>query len=262
MGTPLKNPPVYFTVVDARFNTLLSLREYVPSIQESMRKAGFPDFAFRSTIVVQTAPQDGTPRPTTTSVDQFVFGTSDRTHRFVLSTAGLTLLSTRYGHFDRFSDKFLKGLVRVHEIVNLDFTERVGLRYLDQIAPRRGEALEKYLVPEVLGLTNRLGGEPVHAFTQTLNRFGAVQLLSRVAVQDSALAFPSDLLIDRDMAIEARFSNFSGFHAILDTDGFVEGRLDFSVDAVSQQLEPIHEVISDAFAALVTDHARKVWNEQ
>jgi uncharacterized protein (TIGR04255 family) len=62
MGTPLKNPPVYFTAVEVSFNTLLTLREYVPSIQESMRKAGFPDFAIRSTVIVQTAPQDGTPQ--------------------------------------------------------------------------------------------------------------------------------------------------------------------------------------------------------
>jgi uncharacterized protein (TIGR04255 family) len=265
MGTPLKNPPVYFTLVDARFNTLLKLGDYIPSIQESMRKAGFPDFASRRTFAIQTAPQDGLSQistPTPILIEQFVFGTADKMHRFVLAAGALTLASTRYGRFETFSENFLNGLARIHGIVNLDYTERVGLRYLDQIAPKQGDALEQYLVPEVLGLRDRLGGEPVHAFTQTLNRFEPVQLLSRVVVQNSPLAFPPDLLTERDMVIENRFMKFSGLHAVLDTDGFVEGRHDFSMDTVRHQLQSIHDVLSDAFKTLVTDHARKVWNEQ
>jgi uncharacterized protein (TIGR04255 family) len=263
MGTPHKNPPVYFTVVDTRFNTLLKLADYLPSIQESLRRAGFPDFAHRRTVAIQTAPEDGLQQaPTPTVVEQFVFGTADKTHRFVLGAGSLTLLSTAYGSFETFSEKFLNGLDVVHRMVNLDFTERIGLRYLDQIAPKQGDALEQYLVAEVMGLRGLLGGDLVHAFTETLNRFGSIQLRSRVIVQNSPLAFAPDLWIDRDMAIDSRFANFSGLHAILDTDGFEEGRVNFSIGAVHQRLDSIHDVLSHAFKAIVTDHARNVWNEQ
>ena len=33
MGTPLKNPPVYFTVAQVRFNPILKLAEFLPAIQ-------------------------------------------------------------------------------------------------------------------------------------------------------------------------------------------------------------------------------------
>lgn len=42
MGKPLKNPPVYFTVVQVRFNAVLNLREkYLPEIQDGLRKMGY-----------------------------------------------------------------------------------------------------------------------------------------------------------------------------------------------------------------------------
>jgi uncharacterized protein (TIGR04255 family) len=263
MGTPLKNPPVYFTVASVQFNTLLKLVDYLPSIQEGMRKNGFPDFAARRMMQVQVTSQNNAaaPVPTTSAIDLFAFGSLDRTHRFVIGIAGLTLFSTRYGHFKAFSDTFIKGLALVHEIVDLNFSERVGLRYLDQVAPRQGDDLDQYLAPGVLGLRDRLGGDAVHTFTECLTRFETIQLRSRVIVQNSPLALPPDLLTEGDMQIERRFGSYAGLHAILDTDSFVEARHVFSAGAIKDQLHSIHEVISEAFKTIVTDHARDVWDQ-
>jgi len=261
MGTPLKSPPVYLTVVQARFNTLLKLGDYLPSIQEAMRKAGFSDFTARKTVALQFAAQEGqaTP-PSVINLEQFLFGNADKTHSFLLNPDALTLQSTRYGRFEDFSAQFLKGLALVHEVVQLDFTDRVGLRYLDHVAPGSNDRLDQYLVPEVRGLGARLDGKAVHSFSETYSRVGDVQLRSRVLIQDSGLAFPPDLTAD-GMAIDGRFLEYSGHHATLDTDGFVEGRMAFSTPAVGEQLGTIHRVISAAFKAAVTEYAFKVWDE-
>ena len=103
MGTPLRKPPVYFTVVQARFNALLKLEDYVPSIQEAMRKAGYPDFTTHKSVAVQIAAQDGQVTPSTVPVEQSLFGNADKTHSFVLDRNALTLQSTRYGTFEDFS---------------------------------------------------------------------------------------------------------------------------------------------------------------
>jgi uncharacterized protein (TIGR04255 family) len=63
------------------------------------------------------------------------------------------------------------------------------------------------------------------------------------------------------MALQARFLERQGLHAILDTDGFVEGRKLFDAEAVGQQLHSIHEVIGAAFKATVTQTAIKAWDE-
>ena len=59
MGTPLKNPPVYLTLAQVRFNPILKLVDFLPSIQESFRHAGYPDFEHQHLISIQVAMQDG-----------------------------------------------------------------------------------------------------------------------------------------------------------------------------------------------------------
>lgn len=261
MGNPLKNPPVYFTVAQARFNAILNLGEYLPSIQDAMRKASFSDFLTRKSVVIQINMQDGQAMPTPAARESFFFGTADKKHCFVLSTEALTLQSTSYGTFEEFSRRFLDGLDLIDKAVQLDFTERVGLRYLDHIAPRNSETLDKYLASEVLGLSARIGGEPIHSFSETFNSVGDVRLLTRVVIQNGTLSFPPDLQPE-GMAVESRFLAHAGHHALLDTDGSIEKREVFASEVVGQQLNAIHDVVRVAFRATVTEHALDVWNEQ
>lgn len=261
MSKPLKNPPVYFTVAQVRFNTLLKLSEYLPPIQDGLRRAGYPAFSTHSTIALQLNAQESQAVPQPIAHEQYFFANIEQTHSFVLGADALTFQSTNYGTYERFSEAFLKGLALVHDVVKLDFTERVGLRYLDHVFPKAGDALERYLAPEAQGLSARLGGQPVHLFIEMLNAAGSVRLRSRILTQEGGLAFPPDLQ-PQGMLVDARFTKADGKHAIIDTDGFVQGRELFSLDGVSKHLGAIHDVISVAFRATVTPHALAVWDEQ
>ena len=44
MGKKMKNAPVYYALAAVRFNTLAFLDQYVPALQDQLRKAGYPDF--------------------------------------------------------------------------------------------------------------------------------------------------------------------------------------------------------------------------
>ena len=261
MGPPLKKPPVYFTVVQVRFNPVLKLTDYLPSIQESLRKFGFPAYTQRTTIAVQLVAKDGQALPEPVPRAQYLFGNVEQTHSFVLGPDSLTFQSTNYGTYETFSDAFVEGLALVHKEVRLDFTDRIGLRYLDHVFPEAGDSLQQYLAPEVQGLSGRLGGRPVHSFSEALNAVNEVMLRARVVIQEGGLGFPPDL-IPQGMEVQRRFLQSQGMHAILDTDGYVEGRALFSLENVRQNLTAIHAVISAAFKATVTDHARAVWNEE
>lgn len=260
MGQPLNSPPVYFTLVQARFNPLLNLAEYVRAIQDQMRKAGYPAYEVRTNIVMRVDMQDGKAIPQAVPNEQYLFGNLEQTHGFVLGADALTFESSNYGTYEAFSGEFFKGLSLVHEHVHLDFTERLGLRYLDHVMPKPGESLEAYLVPQVLGLGARLGGRVIHAFSETFSEVDQVRLRCRALVQDGPLAFPPDL-VSQALQVQQRFLANQGVHATLDTDGFVEGREPFSLEKLAQQLDTIHEVIGDAFRATVTEHAMNVWSE-
>ncbi|MCL2715832.1 MAG: TIGR04255 family protein [Alphaproteobacteria bacterium] len=262
MGTPLKNPPVCFTIAQARFNPLLKLGDYLPSIQDAMRKAGFSDFTSRKAITVQIADQERPPTPpNVVSLDQYFFANAGKTHRFILNPDAFTFQSTRYRHFEEFSAQFLKGLAMVHEIVELDFTVLVGLRYFDHVAPRPNESIEQYVVPEVLGLDSPRGGTVAYSFSETFSYIDNVGLRSRVLIRNGQFAFPPDVIAD-GMEIEQRFLRNSGRHATLDTDGFVDGRIVFSEEAVRKHPGSIHDVISASFKSAATAHAFEAWNEK
>lgn len=265
MGTPLKNPPVYLTLVQARFNPVLKLADYVPSVQEGMRKAGYPAYTQQSSVVMrlpksQEMQQQPSAMPQPAQHVQYFFSNAAQTHGFVLNSDALTFQSSDYGTYEKFSAQFLRGLALVHDLVKLDFTERVGLRYLDHVAPRKGETIDQYLVPEVLGLGARLGGQLLHAFSETFCAIDKVRLRSRVLVQGGSLVFPPDLL-PNGVKVHERFLQPSEVSAMVDTDGAVEGRELFAMDAVKKHLDAIHAVIGDSFRRTVTPHALKAWDE-
>lgn len=260
MGNPLKNPPVYFTLVQVRFNAILKLSEYLPSIQDQMRKSGFSDFLTRQEMILQVTMQDGKTIPTTATTERYFFGTADKKHCFVLGAEALTLQSTAYGTFEEFSTTFLTGLKLVDQIVKLDFTDRVGLRYLDHVAPKEDDSLEQYLASEVQGMSARLTGKPIHSFTETLHQVDSVQLVSRVIIQEGGLAFPPDVSPE-EMKVDSRFVGQPSRHALIDTDGSISGRTEFSAEKIGEQINAIHKVIGIAFRAVVTEHAFNVWNQ-
>lgn len=261
MGTPLKNPPVYLTLAQVRFNPILKLADFLPSIQESFRQAGYPDFDRQHIISIQLTAQEGqAPTPTPVQQERFQLGNAEKTHTFILDGQSLTLQSTNYGQFETFSACLLEGLSIVHDAVNLAFTERVGLRYLDRVMPQPGETIEQYLVEQVHGLNSRLGGRPLYAYTEAMNEIGNIKLLSRVAIQEGPLAFPPDIQ-PGNMQIAERFTSYAGISAILDNDGFVEGREAFSTKAVAEHLDAIHKIIGTAFKTTATPYAFAAWDK-
>ena len=260
MGTPLKNPPVYFTVAQVLFNPILKLAEFMPSIQESFR-ADYPDYDVQHVTSIELTVQDGQP-PVPTPVQQvrFLLGNVEKTYNFILDGQSLTLQSTNYGQFETFSACFLEGLNIVHDAVKLAYTERVGLRYLDRVMPQSGETIEQYLAEQVHGLNSSLGGLPLYSFSEAMNEVGNMKLRSRVTIQGGPLAFPPDLQ-PGNMRIAERFSPHMDISAILDNDGFVEGREAFSTEAVAEHLDAIHKVIGKAFRTTATQYAFAAWDK-
>ena len=261
MGTPLKNPPVYLTLAQVRFNPILKLADFLPSIQESLRQAGYPDFDRQHIISIQLTAQEGqAPAPTPVQQERFLLGNVEKTHTFILDGQSLTLQSTNYGQFETFSPCFLDGLNIVNDAVKLAFTERVGLRYLDRVMPQPGETIGQYLVEQVHGLASRLEGRSLYSYTEAMNEIGNIKLLSRVAIQDGPLAFPPDLQ-PGNMRIVERFASYVGISAILDNDGFFDGREAFSTKGVADHLDTIHKVIGTAFKTTTTPYAFAAWDK-
>jgi uncharacterized protein (TIGR04255 family) len=262
MGIKLQHAPVYFTIVQARFSPILALDSYAPQIQDKLRKEGFPDArkGLLATINLNpAAPTEASaPQVPITQTARYMFLNMEQTEAFILDQGALSFQTTEYDVFETFSAKFLSGLRAVDEAVDLSYTDRIGVRYLDAVFPKSGERLRDHIWPSMLGLTEKLGGTLVHAFSETQVKMDGIGVVARAIIQDGAVGYPPDLQ-PMTLKLADRFQQLRGPHAILDIDGSAESREAFKLDRVRERLFAIHDEIDKAFRASVTENALKSW---
>jgi uncharacterized protein (TIGR04255 family) len=259
----MSQAPVFFTLVQARFNAILALDSYVPLIQDQLRVQGFPDTqkgvltTFNLNVV--TPSEASPPQVPVSKTTRYSFGNVDKTAGFILDQGSLSFQTTNYDTFQSFSGTFLNGLKIVHEVVNLGYTDRIGVRYLDAVYPKKDEDLPEYLNEAVLGLYGRLDGDLVHAFSETLVRSGSVNVIARTIVQNGPIGFPPDLQPVGGLVVEERFRALNGPHAILDTDGAHDHRDAFDLRQIEAHLSTVHLAVIKALKATVTQRAIQAW---
>ncbi|HMN94037.1 MAG TPA: TIGR04255 family protein [Hydrogenophaga sp.] len=263
MGKKLANAPVYYTVAQVQFNPVLDLDGYVPAIQSKMREVHFPDFKKevfqRLDFPVLGAQQGQIVPPTMTTQTRYLFGDIAAQTAFLLEANALTLQTTAYDTFETFSKSFMAALDVLHDLLRLDFVERIGLRYLDAIQPlKEGETVRDFLVPEVLGLSMRGHGQLQQSISETAVATPSGQLISRVIVRNGQIGLPMELS-GVALVIAPRFTQRQGIHAIVDTDASFTHREAFESTKVESRLVALHDEIGASFKATVTDYARASW---
>lgn len=262
----MKNAPVYYVIAQVRHNPVLSLGTYAPEIQERMRKAGYPDYRPGKTLVfnLMMQPTDGITQPqmpATETVERHAFLSMDGNRGFIVEQGSFSFHTTEYEVFKAFSKDFFDGLEIIHQCLGLDFSERVGIRYLDAVVPADGESeLQDYLAPGVLGLAGRLPSDaPISmSLSETHIQMPDANLMSRTLIQNGPLGFPMDLA-GQGLRVPERFQKVNGLHAIIDTDASQEGRQAFDLERLRERLDTLHTRIRMAFDASVTQHALSMW---
>lgn len=268
MGKKMAHAPVYYVLAQVRFNAILALEKYMPTIQESLRKIGFPDY--QQTVLATLNLNFGVPGgeghavPALQPQARYQFLNQSRMTGFWLDQTSMTFNTTEYDTFPPFLESFLAGVKVIHDTVEqgISFSERIGIRFLDAVCPKPNETISAYLAPSVLGLTDKLAPrELVHSFSETRTKKEKTTLVSRAVIYEQELkgaAFPPEFgpvplrLLDR-------FSEISGLYAVIDTDSWLDDRETFDVANVKMKLESLHEEIRRSFELMVTPHALKVW---
>ncbi|UFP93106.1 TIGR04255 family protein [Gloeobacter morelensis] len=142
--------------------------------------------------------------------------------------------------------------------MKLDFTECIGLRYLDTVLPKDDESLANHLEPEVLGLSQKLTGDLAFLLSETLTSTPVGQLISRVLIQDGRVGLPLEL-VGSAPRVRPRFTRIDGRHAVVATDAFYEKRETFSLNRLASRLSALHDEVLKSFEAAVTPYALQSW---
>lgn len=264
MGKQMKNAPVYFTVAQIQFNPVLKMEDYLPAIQDRMRTIHFPDFRRENfqqiTLSLSTTPEGGqAPIPSVVPQPRCIFGNIEQTAGFILDNNSLALQTTDYLTHKDFFRAFLDGLRVIDDVLKLDFTSRIGLRYFDAVLPRAGQSLDDYLIPEVLGLSKKLtNNKVIHSFSETFTAGTNGHLASRVIIRNGQVGLPPEVNVLAP-PISSKFLIHQGLHAIIDIDAFSEERSKFKIENVETKLLAFHDDIDKAFKVIATPFALSVW---
>jgi len=265
MGSKMQNAPVFLALAQVVFNRILALDTYAPTIQDNLRKHGFPDVQ-KGVVNTFNLTMDGGANtfrndPPISTLTQYLFFDINKTSGFVLSQDGLSYVTNHYDVFETFIDKFIGVLEIVNKVVELSYVERVGLRYLDAVLPKAGDRLDIYLNACVHGLHGKAlsqGATLSHSLSETVFQIEGIQITSRCIIRHGQLVYPPDL-IPPLIGLASRFSGTHDYHATLDTDGSMAGRMAFSTIDVRERLGKIHTQIGAAFKSMVTDYALEIW---
>ena len=261
----MSNAPVYYALAQAHFNPVAAMAQYVDQIQDRLRREGYPLFEPQQfmQLVVPGPGQAQSQEPQIQQTVSWLMARSDRTAGFILGPSTITYHTTHYLTHNEFIPELLRGLEAVHRVVALDHVSRLGMRYLDVVLPRAGEATEQYLVGGLQGID--FNATRQHAMTESVFATDTRPLVPkgtlvvRVYRMIAPLGFPPDML-PTGLAIAPQFEiKEAREHAIIDTDHYVQGRMPVEMDKLSEQMLSLHATIKSVFDATTTDHARSAW---
>jgi len=265
MSASWRNAPVFYVLAHIQFNAIPAMAKYADEIADRLRKIGYPDPQEEKQFIASfgVAP-DGSPNPQQferKEVTRWIISNSEKTSGFLLLQDALIFQTTTYHDRANFIAELCKGLKVVHEVVELSFVDRIGLRYLDVVKPEAGETLTQYLQPVACGLGQHFGDGLQHSMVEAIAKLDFGTLASRAFTVYSNGDHPPipPELMPITLNLQGRFSPCKGLVTVLDIDCFIQQRTSFSIPEIEASLQKLREGIGLAFDASITDYAREKW---
>ncbi len=266
MSKKMLHAPVYYALAQARFNPILRMNKYVGEIQDLLREKGYVNFEpieVNHLHIPNLNEHVITPQSFIPMVN-WLFTDSDRRSGFILNNSTITHHTTKYQTNLEFLPELLIGLEVVHSVVNLAQINRLGIRYLDAVLPKKDESIDQYLVPGLQGITFKTA--PQFALNEYVFRteceplIANGTLIARLHRFNGLLGYPPD--ITPHGLVQAPQFQLSEplVHSVIDTDHFVEGVMPIDIGKLQQQLNAMHGDIKSVFNSMITEHAQAVWS--
>lgn len=261
----MANAPVYYALTQVKFSPVQAMSKYVAEIQDALRLKGYPLYEQQegNQLKFEFKGPDEEPQHVFEKVQNWLMINQGRTEGFILGNDFLSFHTANYDTREPFINTLMFGLQQVIDIVKPGLITRLGMRYLDAVLPNPGEDLEQYLVSGLHGAAIAL--TPIQSITESVFQTKVEPLITegilvnRVHKMHGRLGFPPDLG-PNGVVLAEKFRNKTAlWHAIIDTDHYVEGDMPPDVTLIEQQLRSLHASVKSTFDATTTDFARAQW---
>ncbi|OYV06674.1 MAG: hypothetical protein CFE26_04990 [Verrucomicrobiales bacterium VVV1] len=251
------NSPLIIALAQVRMTPVLSLENYIPKLQDLLRATGYPRLIKR---VIKATRQDAIGKMDVIESTDWVFGDKAGHFALLVGERGLGLFTSSYHTFEDFAGRLNECLQLVHQVVNINGVERLGLRYVDLIEPTPEKPLSYFLESCVLGLPLQELGKRVSGLSQTIIETSPHQkLVVRTTERSKGLVIPPDLL---SLQLKLRKPNtLEQPFGILDLDHFAEypETDDYDTASVIRKFGELHDIVDQAFRKATTDDAKSDW---
>ena len=250
----LAKSPLVYVVAQVRIGAVLKMAEYVPEIQERMRKVGYSLYRPSEVRELEFGPGETKTRVT----HQWAFDRIDRTAGFSLQTGAVAFQTTAYDTHNAFFAHLRQGLEIVQDVVGIAASERLGLRYVDAFQASADHALGDYLKEGLRGVAlEHIGARQPKSFTNLIMETDVGgRLVVRIGLNPEGMLPPN--LVPQDLISEQAFDAGKPI-GILDYDHFVEKFEEFSIDGAMDRFNGLHGILSDVFRETVSDFAMEDW---
>ena len=255
VGGRLTNAPLVYALCQVRFSSVLSIEEYVPAIQERIRKA-FPRFNKEVLQLIKVGHPGGTLEPSFTH--RWTFVNKENTAGFIINADAIVFHTTDYKRFADFAESLEKGLEVIAEILDISLVERIGLRYIDFIEPKGTLSIRDNVHEQLAGFPNEeVGFDAVSQKHESRCATPAGQMTIKYSQAQHDAVIPHDLLpISLSLSKSPPPNEVTG---ILDTDHYWQEGDDFDVARIMERLSKLHDHTNAAFCASVTQEALESW---
>lgn len=255
----IAKPPVFYFLIQVRFNRVTQMQQHVPAFQEALRRAGFADF--NEEVQLEVAWQHGAnaqPGIQEAHRKRWLFSDMDRQSGFVLLDDALVFHTTAYTSFSECKATMLRTLAQLDAEVGLNFVQRVGMRYLDQVPVDDLSDLGELFHPGLLGLAGDLAGNLRHSFSETVSVVDGLTLVLKSFVSPSGFMLPPDLQ-GITLALPDELVNNRSPQVVMDSDCYAEKRFAFEMAAIEEHFDKLHDKLLSIFERATTERGRRLW---
>lgn len=259
MGTPIKNPPLYCKLTAIQFNPVEEMSNYIGSIQDEFRKAGYSDYSKAVTHGFRPKPLPNDPfNLEQLSSTQWRFANQSLSELYTVDQSRLLFMTTDYNNRDDFLSKTLQGLGLINQVLNLDYVQQVGVRTVDVICPSGGSAPKDYFNGLLDGFSPPEGAELMSKLSETAFWVSGGKLVCRAFQTKRGIAMPNDLTTE-PLKPNQKFADYDGVTATLDIDHYVNKRGPFSLESLQERIVHSHNVVAQMFYESISAQAKQDW---
>jgi len=143
-------------LAQVRFSSILTIKEYIPQIQDFLRKNGYPVYSEQQNFTLEIPPV-GVVSITQTAITQWRFESPALDSMILVDKEQVIFQTSNYTNFECFIDNFINILAFILQITEHDkagVIVRLGLRYVDQIKKQFShDDIDSYLRPGLRSMT-------------------------------------------------------------------------------------------------------------